>query len=137
MSIAGTSAIRRLEDVAVVAEGLDEITPVGRRAPGRRDQRRLERIAGSLEDFPDRPWLGCKAISRISYPHPLGTAEKTPPPLGPSVCPRYLREVSCVKVVRADTGPGASQPVQESLASREIVAEVPLAGLSFFFRRHS
>ena len=44
MSIAGSSSIRRLKDVAVVVN-LHELAPVGGRAPGGRDGRRLEWFA--------------------------------------------------------------------------------------------
>ena len=43
MSIAGSSSIRRLEDVAIVMD-LHELAPVGGRAAGRRHRRRLERF---------------------------------------------------------------------------------------------
>ena len=54
MSIAGSSSIRRLKDVAVVL-GLNELVPVGRRAPRGCDWWRLERFAKMREDLPDRP----------------------------------------------------------------------------------
>ena len=57
MSIAGSSSIRRLKDIAVVV-GLHEFAPVGRRASGGRDGRRLERLAEVCQDLPDRPWVG-------------------------------------------------------------------------------
>jgi len=47
---------RRLKDIAIVMD-LHELTPVGGRAPGRRDGRRLERLAEVCENLPDRPWL--------------------------------------------------------------------------------
>ena len=49
MSIAGSSSIRRLKDGAVVV-GLHEFAPVGRRASGGRDGRRLERLAKMWQD---------------------------------------------------------------------------------------
>jgi len=44
ISIAGSSSIRRLKDVAIVMD-LHELAPAGRRAARRRDRRRLERFA--------------------------------------------------------------------------------------------
>jgi len=57
MSIAGSSSIRRLEDVAVVVH-LHKFAPVGGRPAGGRDGRRFERFAEVREDLPDRPGLG-------------------------------------------------------------------------------
>ena len=57
MSIAGSSSIRRLKDVAVVVD-LHELSPVGRWATGGRDGRRLERFAEMCQDLPDRPRIG-------------------------------------------------------------------------------
>jgi len=57
MSIAGSSSIRRLKDVAVVV-GLREFAPVGRRPASGRDWRRFERLAQVDEDLPDRPRFG-------------------------------------------------------------------------------
>jgi len=54
MSIAGSSSIRRLEDVAVVMD-LDELAPVGGWATSGRHRWWLERFAEMREDFPDRP----------------------------------------------------------------------------------
>ena len=48
---------RRLKDCPVVVD-LHELSPVGRRATGRRDWRRLERFAEVREDLPDRPRIG-------------------------------------------------------------------------------
>ena len=56
MSIAGSSSIRRLKDVAVVL-GLNELVPVGRRAPRGCDWWWLERFAKMGQDLPDRPWF--------------------------------------------------------------------------------
>jgi len=47
---------RHLNHFAVVMR-LDEFAPVGGRAAGGRDGRRLERFAEMREDFPDRPRL--------------------------------------------------------------------------------
>ena len=80
MSIAGSSSIRRLEDVAIVMD-LHELAPVGRRATGRRDGRWLEQFAQMREDFPDRPRLRderdqpdvaatVRALERKLLPHP-------------------------------------------------------------------
>jgi hypothetical protein len=57
MSIAGSSSIRRLKDCPVVV-GLDNVAPVGGRATGRQDWRRLERFAEVCQDLPDRPRIG-------------------------------------------------------------------------------
>ena len=54
MSIAGSSSIRRLKDVAVVL-GLNELVQVGRRSPRGCDWWRLERFAKMREGLPDRP----------------------------------------------------------------------------------
>jgi hypothetical protein len=54
MSIAGSSSIRRLKDVAVVMD-LHELAPVGGRATSGREGRRLERLAEVCENLPDRP----------------------------------------------------------------------------------
>ena len=54
MSITGSSSIRRLKDCPVVV-GLDNLAPVGGRATGRQDWRRLERFAEVCQDLPDRP----------------------------------------------------------------------------------
>jgi hypothetical protein len=48
---------RRLKNRPVVVD-LDELSPVGGRATGGRDWRRLERFAQMREDLPDRPRLG-------------------------------------------------------------------------------
>ena len=48
---------RGLKDVAVVMS-LDELAPVGGRAPGRRDWWRLERFAEMCQDLPDRARIG-------------------------------------------------------------------------------
>ena len=56
MSIAGSSSIRRLKDVAVVMD-LHEPAPVGGRVSGGREGRRLERFTQVCEDLPDRPRL--------------------------------------------------------------------------------
>ena len=44
---------RRLKDIAIVMD-LHELTPVGGRAPGRRDGRRLERLAEVCEGLTSR-----------------------------------------------------------------------------------
>jgi hypothetical protein len=41
-----------------VVVDLHELSPVGRRAMGGRDGRRLERVAEVCQDLPDRPRLG-------------------------------------------------------------------------------
>ena len=46
-----------LKDCPVVVD-LHELSPVGRRATGGRDWRRLERFAQMREDLPDRPRIG-------------------------------------------------------------------------------
>jgi hypothetical protein len=56
MSIAGSSSIRRLNDVAIVMD-LHELAPVGGRATSGRHRWRLERFAKMREDFPNRPRL--------------------------------------------------------------------------------
>ena len=56
MSIAGSSSIRRLKDVAVVMR-LDELAPVGGRPASGRDGRRFERFAEVGENLPDRSGL--------------------------------------------------------------------------------
>ena len=80
MSIAGSSSIRRLKDIAVVV-GLDELAPVGGRPASGRDWRRFERFAEVGEDLPDWPRIGdeCdepdvattpRARKRKILPHP-------------------------------------------------------------------
>ena len=69
----------RLQDVAVVMD-LHELAAVGRRAPGRRDGWLLKRFAKMREDLPDRPWLWCNTISRMSPPefgHSRGNSSPT------------------------------------------------------------
>jgi hypothetical protein len=56
MSIAGSSSIRRLKDVAVVMS-LDKLAPVGRWAPGRRDGWWLQRLTEVCQNLSDRPKL--------------------------------------------------------------------------------
>ena len=56
MSIAGSSSIRRLKDVAVVMR-LDELAPVGGRPASGRERRWFERFAEVGEDLPDRSGL--------------------------------------------------------------------------------
>ena len=71
---------RGLKDVAVVMS-LDELAPVGGRAPGRRDWWRLERFAEMCQDLPDRARIGdecdqpdiaaaVRALDRKLLPHP-------------------------------------------------------------------
>ena len=88
MSIAGSSSIRRLKDVAVVMR-LDEFAPVGGRAPGRRDGGRRERFAEVRENLPNRPWIrdernqpdvaatvGALERKLISHPRPPGNPQR-------------------------------------------------------------
>jgi hypothetical protein len=93
MSIAGSSSIRRLKDVAIVVD-LDELAPVGGRATSRRDGRRFERFAKMGQDLPNRPWLrderdepdvtaAVRALKRKLLPHPGHQF------------PHAIREVSC------------------------------------------
>ena len=69
-----------LKDCPVVVD-LHELSPVGRRATGGRDWRRLERFAQMREDLPDRPRIGNerdesdvattpRARNRKLLPHP-------------------------------------------------------------------
>jgi hypothetical protein len=60
---------RHLKDCPVVGD-LHELSPVGGRTTGGRDGQRLERFAQMREDLPDRPCLGCNAMSRMLPPHP-------------------------------------------------------------------
>ena len=53
MSITGSSSIRRLKDYPVVV-GLDNLAPVGGRATGRQDWRRLERFAEVCQGLTSR-----------------------------------------------------------------------------------
>ena len=80
MSIAGSSSIRRLKDVAVVVH-LHELAPVGGRPASGRDRRRFERFAEMGENLPDRPRLrdegdepdvaaARRALERKLLPHP-------------------------------------------------------------------
>ena len=80
MSITGSSSIRRLKDGAVVMD-LHELAPVGGRAPGGRDGRRLKRFAEVCQNLSDRPRLrdegdqsdvaaAVRALERKLPPHP-------------------------------------------------------------------
>ena len=80
MSITGSSSFRRPEDVALVVD-LDELAPVGRWAPGRRDGGRLQRLAEVCENLVDGPRFGDerdepdvattpRALQRKLLPHP-------------------------------------------------------------------
>lgn len=60
--------------------GLETALLAGRRAPGRPDGRRFERLARVSEDLPDRPWPCCNAISQLSPPH-LGHSSVIPVPV--------------------------------------------------------
>ena len=53
MSITGSSSIRRLKDCPVVMD-LHELSPVGGRATGRQDWRRLERFAEVCQGLTSR-----------------------------------------------------------------------------------
>jgi len=81
MSIEGSSSIRRLKDVAFVVH-LYEFAPVGRRASGGRDGRRLERLAEVRENLTNGSRLSdergepdvaaaTRALQRKLLPHPL------------------------------------------------------------------
>ena len=80
MSIAGSSSIRRLKDVAIVMD-LHEIGPVGGRTTSGRHRRRFERFGEVREYLPDRPRLRDEgyqpdiaatrwALERKLLPHP-------------------------------------------------------------------
>ena len=84
---------RGLKDVAIVM-GPHVFAPVGGRAMSRRERRRFERFAQSLEDLPDRPRLWCNAISRMSPPQ-LGHARGNSSPTRAMSFARAIREVSC------------------------------------------
>ena len=69
-----------LKDCPVVVD-LHELSPVGRRATGRRDGRWFERFAEMRQDLPDRPRIGNepdysdvattpRALQRKLLPHP-------------------------------------------------------------------
>ena len=107
MSIAGSSSIRRLKDVAVVV-GLHEFAPVGRRASGGRDGQRLERFAEVCQDLPDRPLVGderdqpdvtvtTRALQRKLLPHPRHE-------LGPRNPRRVVRARLLIRVTAASRG---------------------------------
>jgi len=49
---------------------LGKLASVGRRAPGGRERRRLERLSQMREDLPDRPWFsGRKSAATGGLPH--------------------------------------------------------------------
>ena len=77
MSIAGSSSIRRLKDVAVVVH-LHELAPVGGRPASGRDRRRFERFAEMCQWLTSRgrshPGLLLLAnLSLRSEPAPAGS----------------------------------------------------------------
>jgi len=71
-----------LKDCPVVVD-LHELFPVGRRATGGRDWRRLERFAQMREDLPDRPRIGNERDESDVATTPKGTQQETPPPPAP------------------------------------------------------
>ena len=71
-----------LKDCPVVVD-LHELSPVGRRATGGRDWRRLERFAQMREDLPDRPRIGNERDESDVATTPEGTQKETPPPPAP------------------------------------------------------
>jgi len=71
-----------LKDCPVVVD-LHELFPVGRRATGGRDWRRLERFAQMREDPPDRPRIGNERDESDVATTPKGTQQETPPPPAP------------------------------------------------------
>ena len=93
MSIAGSSSIRRLKDVAVVVH-LHELAPVGGRPASGRDRRRFERFAEMCQDLPNRPRLWCKEMSRMSPPHAGHSSGNFSPTRAISLA-QAIREVSC------------------------------------------
>ena len=93
MSIAGRKVYPSLKDVAVVL-GLNELVPVGGRAPRGCDWWRLERFAKMREDLPDRPRLWCNAISRMSPPHAGHSGGNSSPTRAMSFA-HAIRDVSC------------------------------------------
>jgi hypothetical protein len=92
MSITGSSSICRLKDCPVVI-GLHELGPFGRRTTGGRDGRRLERFAEMCQDLPDRPRLGCNAMSRVSPPHPGHSSGNSSPTRAMSLAQAFPRGV--------------------------------------------
>ena len=93
MSITGSSSISRLKDIAVVRD-VHGLAPVGRRAPGGCERRRLEWFAEMGQDLPNRPWLWCNAISRMSPPH-AGQGSGNSSPTRAMSLAHAIRDVSC------------------------------------------
>ena len=71
-----------LKDCPVVVN-LHELSPVGRRATGGRDWRRLGRFAQMREDLPDRPRIGNERDESDVATTPKGTQKETPRPPAP------------------------------------------------------
>jgi hypothetical protein len=111
---------------------LDELAPVGGRATGGRDKRRFERFAQMREDLPDRPRLGCNAMSRMSPPHPRALQRKLLAhpghELGPSDPGSVVRARFVARVAAATGGISARRmSVDRMLIGRSIpqLATVP------------
>jgi hypothetical protein len=112
---------------------LDEFSPVGGRATGERDWRRLERFAQMREDLPDRRWFGdeCdqpdiaaapRALERKLFPNPGHE-------LGPSDPGSVVRARFVARVVAVAGGISACRmPADRMLSGRSIS---PLAGIPF------
>jgi len=66
-SIAGSSSIRRLKDVAVVVN-LDDLAPAGGRAAGGRHWRRFEWFNQVRKNLADGPWDGVAALRPATLP---------------------------------------------------------------------
>ena len=75
MSMSGSSSIRRLKECPVVI-GLREFSPVGRRATGGRDWRRLERFAQVREGLTSRGRSHPGNLVRHSDCRPVGQASR-------------------------------------------------------------
>ncbi len=93
MSIAGSSSIRRLKDVAVVMR-LDELAPVGGRPASGRDRRRFERFAEVGENLLIGPGSVMNEISRMSPPHAGHRSGNSSPTRAISFA-HAIRDVSC------------------------------------------
>ena len=92
MSIAGSSSIRRLNDVAIVMD-LHELAPVDGRATSGRHRWRLERFAKCVRIFRIGPGSVMNAISRMSPPQ-FGHSSGNSSPTRAISLAQAIREVS-------------------------------------------
>ena len=94
MSITGSSSFRRPEDVALVVD-LDELAPVGRWAPGRRDGGRLQRLAEVCENLVDGHRFGDERDEPdVATTQPGHSSGNSSPTRAVSFA-QAIREVSC------------------------------------------